>query len=146
MNEMIKLTGELATCVCQNLCTNKKIYCKEAMENICAECQMPVIASRMINTYNHINDFEKSQISILLKELAKERKKHEWITERLPENSEELVLVQVNGNPATNITLEDAMELAIYDKTEGWILQGYPKWKRPEVTAWRPLPELYKKE
>ena len=67
-----------------------------------------------------------------------------WIpvSERLPEN-ECGVLVTVNGKH-NNITFIDALEIAEYDSTEGWIIEGYLDWTNPDVTAWQPLPEPYK--
>ena len=67
-----------------------------------------------------------------------------WIpvSERLPEN-ECGVLVTVNGKH-NNITFIDALEIAEYDSTEGWIIEGYLDWTNPDVTAWQPLPEPFK--
>lgn len=67
-----------------------------------------------------------------------------WIpgSNRLPEY-DELVLVTVKGK-YNNITFENAIELAFYDKDEGWILGAEPDWLDPNVTAWMPLPEPYK--
>ena len=69
----------------------------------------------------------------------------DWIPveERLPEDCEEIVLVQVSGKPADNILFDNAFELALYKKEEGWILDNYPEWENPEVIAWQPLPEPY---
>lgn len=69
-----------------------------------------------------------------------------WIPvdERLPDEYEGLVLIQVSGKPIENITLDNAMELAAYITDEGWILEEYPEWETPEVIAWQPLPEPYK--
>ena len=71
----------------------------------------------------------------------------EWIpvSERLPDNADEDVLITVNGT-YKNITYEDAVMLAIYDKDEGWIIDGYQYWLTAQVTAWQPLPEPYKGE
>lgn len=68
----------------------------------------------------------------------------EWIpvSERLPENGCG-VLVTVNGKH-NNITFVDALEIAEYDNTEGWIVEEYLQWTDPDVTAWMPLPEPYK--
>ena len=66
-----------------------------------------------------------------------------WIptSERLPEY-DELVLVTANGKHK-NITFGNAIELAVYAKDEGWILEAYPDWLEPNVTAWIELPEPY---
>ena len=36
--------------------------------------------------------------------------------------------------------------MAVYDKDEGWIIDGYEYWLAAQVTAWRLLPEPYKGE
>ena len=70
-----------------------------------------------------------------------------WIPveERLPEDCEEIVLVQVSGKPADNILFDNAFELALYEKEEGWMLDNYPEWKNPDVIAWQSLPEPYRR-
>ena len=70
----------------------------------------------------------------------------EWIpvTERLPENGCG-VLVTVNGKH-NNIIFVNALEIAEYRNTEGWIIEGYLDWLDPDVTAWQPLPECWKGE
>ena len=69
----------------------------------------------------------------------------EWIpvSERTQVDPDESVLITVNGT-YKNITFEDAVMLAVYDKDEGWIIDGYQYWLTAQVTAWRPLPEPYK--
>ena len=71
-----------------------------------------------------------------------------WIPveERLPEDCEEIVLVQVSGKPAKNILFDNAFEFASYEKEEGWILDNYPEWENPDVIAWAALSEPYKPE
>ena len=64
------------------------------------------------------------------------------VTERLPENGYG-VLVTVNGKH-NDIIFIDALEIAEYDGDFGWIVEGYPQWTDPDVTAWQPLPEPYK--
>ena len=66
-----------------------------------------------------------------------------WIpvSERLPEDGYG-VLVTVNGKH-NNITFVDALEIAEYDGDFGWIVEGYPQWTDPDVTAWQPLPEPF---
>ena len=69
-----------------------------------------------------------------------------WIPveERLPEDCEEIVLVQVSGKMAENIWFDNAFELATYVNGEGWILENHREWENPKVIAWQPLPEPYK--
>ena len=69
-----------------------------------------------------------------------------WIpvSERLPEDGYG-VLVTVNGKH-NNITFINALEIAEYDSTDGWIVEGYLDWTNPDVTAWMPLPEPFKEE
>ena len=73
-----------------------------------------------------------------------------WIPveRRLPDESDGLVLIQVNGKPKENITLYNALELACYiaEGNEGWILEEYPEWENPDVIAWHPLPDRYQPE
>ena len=68
-----------------------------------------------------------------------------WIpvSERLPEEGCG-VLATVNGKH-NNTTFIDALETAEYDSDEGWIIEGYLDWINPDVTAWQPLPEPYKR-
>lgn len=77
-------------------------------------------------------------------EALKEPQVGGWIpvTERLPEDGYG-VLVTVNGKH-NNITFVNALEIAEYGNTEGWIIEGYLDWLDPDVIAWQPLPEPYK--
>lgn len=70
----------------------------------------------------------------------------DWIPveKRLPEDCEEIVLVQVSGKMAENIWFDNAFELATYVNGEGWILENYPECENPKVIAWKPLPEPYR--
>lgn len=91
-----------------------------------------------------LDDFEQSQVADLLKKLGGERRKHCWISteEQLPETGE-MVLVQVSGRPAENITLHDALALAEYNPEEGWILEMWPEWGEAKPIAWMPLPDPF---
>lgn len=68
-----------------------------------------------------------------------------WIpvSERLPEDPNKFVLIQCNGK-YKNITFDEAVQMATYEKQEGWILDGYEEAEEVEVVAWMPLPEPYK--
>ena len=75
---------------------------------------------------------------------ALQEQERKWIpvTEKLPENGCG-VLVTVNGKH-NNIIFVNALEIAEYRNTEGWIIEGYLDWLDPDVIAWQPLPEPYK--
>lgn len=64
-----------------------------------------------------------------------------WIpvTERLPEDAEEIVLVIVSGI-VQGIGFDDMLDLATFDPAEGWCLEAYPD-AQITVTHWMPLPE-----
>lgn len=85
------------------------------------------------------------ELDELYVEKCKELAKHRWIpvTERLPEDEEHLVLIQVSGKPEGNIMLEDAITMASYNVDDGWILEMYPEWEGAHPVAWMPLPEPY---
>jgi hypothetical protein len=66
----------------------------------------------------------------------------EWIdaeVELPPED--DVILCVVSGKPRTNITLDEAIEIASYSRTDGWIVDAWPEWEGPTVTYWRPIPE-----
>lgn len=85
------------------------------------------------------------ELDELYAEKCKELAKHRWIpvTERLPEDEEHLVLIQVSGKLEGNIMLEDAITMASYNVADGWILEMYPEWEDAHPVAWMPLPEPY---
>ena len=99
-----------------------------------------------INPYGKPFDgtvFEFGNMLIDYMERMEKEPERKWIpvSERLPED-EYGVLVTVNGKH-NNITFIDALEIAEYDSTDGWIVEGYPQWTDPDVTAWQPLPEPF---
>lgn len=68
---------------------------------------------------------------------------NEWISvkERLPDEGEGDVAAVVSGKPRRNVTLDNAIELAEYDRNEGWILEMWPEWTNANITHWMALPE-----
>ena len=74
----------------------------------------------------------------LIKELSKNS-----VFEKITNEEGYGVLVTVNGKH-DNIMFVNALEIAEYRNTEGWIIEGYLDWLAPDVTAWQPLPEPYK--
>lgn len=67
---------------------------------------------------------------------------NKWIpvTERLPKENCGEYLIVVNGIYRFE-RFERAVEIAVYDEEEGWVLEAYPNWQDPIVTHWMPLPE-----
>lgn len=49
-----------------------------------------------------------------------------------------MVLVIVNG-VFGSITFVNAVSLASYSRSEGWILDGYPEWENPGISFWAPI-------
>lgn len=112
-----------------------KCFGKECENDDCTVC----VCERVIEIiHSHMDDVTDTNVG----------SKNNWIpcSERLPEDGEEMVLIQVSGKPTENIQFEDAFEFAYYKKEEGWILEYYPEWKNPEAVAWMPLLEPYKVE
>lgn len=103
--------------------------------------------SELIQTYRVEQWIEKNGIEEALEKQATSNYTSEWIpvSERTPVDPDESVLITVNGT-YKNITFEDAIMMAVYDKDEGWIIDGYEYWLTAQVTAWRLLPEPYKGE
>lgn len=66
-----------------------------------------------------------------------------WIpvSERFPENSDRYVLAIVNGKYG-NITFHNAIQIADYNKREGWFVDGYEHLGAVNVTHWMPLPDV----
>ena len=85
-NTMEKITTEMAEYICDKLCKEPlKAKSQEELEEVCIECQLGSFICGILNEYNKINDFEKSQCLKLLKEIARFRKCFEEIVERLEE-------------------------------------------------------------
>ena len=100
-----------------------------------------------INPYGKPFDgtvFEFGNMLIDYMERMEKEPERKWIpvSERLPEDGCG-VLVTVNGKH-NNIIFVNALEIAEYRNTEGWIIEGYLDWLDPDVIAWQPLPEPYK--
>ena len=65
-----------------------------------------------------------------------------WINvnEAVPDN-EYVVLVVASGKPKENIILIEALQLACFDKNEGWILEEWPEAENIEIHYWAYIPE-----
>ncbi|WP_295617238.1 DUF551 domain-containing protein [uncultured Intestinimonas sp.] len=99
-----------------------------------------------IRTLNWITGWEHQTVENLRSAVQKAQgptltPPNEWVsveTEMPPED--ERVLCIVNGNPRSNITLEDAYQLGSWSKSDGWIIDEWPDWEGANVVWWRPLP------
>ena len=93
-----------------------------------------------------LNDFERSQCAKLLARIGELEEKPRWRRpgEEMP-TEHEIVLVIANGRIEEKITfidLIDAMMMASWSKTEGWILEMFPETETGfEIRYWMPLPE-----
>lgn len=87
--DMDKLTTEMVEHICDNLCRHPRArQTQDELDDICAECKMGKFVCDILNTYNRLNDFEKSQTHKLLKELSKYQKyqnlEEQGLLRRLP--------------------------------------------------------------
>lgn len=69
--KMDKLTTGFAEYICDRLCHYTHILSKEELENKCLECKTGKFICDILNEYNRINNFDKTETCKLLKELSK---------------------------------------------------------------------------
>ncbi|WP_024348013.1 hypothetical protein [Lacrimispora indolis] len=56
-NEMLKIVTPMAEDICDHLCRfPKEVSDSEALEDICAECQMGQYVCDILNTYNRVRE------------------------------------------------------------------------------------------
>ena len=92
-----------------------------------------------------VNDFSKSQACLLMKELQKEREKHQWIpvAEQLPEPETHVLVSFSNFSLPIIGRYDENEEGGVWfagDEEESLVSQNL------FVNAWMPLPELYREE
>ena len=58
-----KITTEVMEHICDNLCMHpiRVGQTQEELEDICTECRMGKFVCDILNTYNRLNDFDKTQ-------------------------------------------------------------------------------------
>lgn len=72
---MDQLTTEMAEYFCDKLCVHPKVETNQKnLDKICDDCKVRKFICDILNTYNNLNDFEKSQNYKLLQELSELRK------------------------------------------------------------------------
>lgn len=70
-NEMLKIVTPMMEHVCDHLCRfPRESSDQEELDRICGGCEMGQHLCNILNQYDKINNFEKTQCSHLLKELA----------------------------------------------------------------------------
>ena len=73
--DMDKLTTEMMEHICDNICMHpiRVGQTQDELDDICAECKMGKFVCNILNTYNRLNEFDKTQSHDLLKKLSKYR-------------------------------------------------------------------------
>lgn len=75
------------------------------------------------------------------REIERLKDKTTWRPAENPPKGEEFVLVKVSGVYGS-LHFKDALEIgAYYGAEDGWVLETWPEWEEPGVTAWMPLPD-----
>lgn len=59
--KMDKITTEFAEHICDNLCRYPHMADGKSLEIICSECKIGKFICDILNEYNRINDFDKTQ-------------------------------------------------------------------------------------
>lgn len=67
---MDKITTEMAEHICDHICGNIDGVPTGHAEDICLECKMGKFICDILNEYNKINDFDKSQSKKMLIRIA----------------------------------------------------------------------------
>lgn len=79
-------------------------------------------------------------------EIERLKEQHRWIPveERLP--GEDVIVLVTVSDFYSHFTFSNTIELGNLCSDGSWFIEGYPDWDDPNVTAWMPLPEPYRKE
>lgn len=111
--------------------------------NFCGMCT--TATTKELNSCAECENYQAKKLAL---EALQEKRESRWIpvSERLPIDSDEIVLIQVSGIPTPNITFQDAFTLATYTPEDGWIIEQYPEWEGAQPVAWQPLPEPWEGE
>ncbi len=67
---MDKLTTEMAEYICDKICRFPYELTEDELEEKCAGCKMGVYVCHILNEYNEINDFDKTQSAKLLRKIG----------------------------------------------------------------------------
>ena len=86
--KMDKITTEFAEHICDNLCRYPHMADGKSLEIICSECKIGKFICDILNEYNRINDFDKTQTAKLLKQVQE-------LKER--DTAKKPIIIGVNG-------------------------------------------------
>lgn len=86
--KMDKITTEFAEHICDNLCRYPHMADGKSLEIICSECKIGKFICDILNEYNRINDFDKTQTAKLLKQVQQ-------LAER--DTAKKPIIIGVNG-------------------------------------------------
>ena len=70
--KMDQIVTEMREHICDKLCKHpcRADIDQEHLDTICDGCKMGEYVSSIVNTYNELNDFEKSQCFVLLQKIS----------------------------------------------------------------------------
>lgn len=86
--KMDKITTEFAEHICDNLCRYPHMADGKSLEIICSEYKIGKFICDILNEYNRINDFDKTQTAKLLKQVQE-------LKER--DTAKKPIIIGVNG-------------------------------------------------
>ena len=86
--KMDKITTEFAEHICDNLCQYPHMADGKSLGIICSECKIGKFICDILNEYNRINDFDKTQTAKLLKQVQE-------LKER--DTAKKPIIIGVNG-------------------------------------------------
>lgn len=72
--KMDQITTEMAEYICDNICRFPREMEQEELDEHCCGCEMGRFICGILNTYNDLNNFEKSQSCKLLHKISELRK------------------------------------------------------------------------
>lgn len=158
VTDMDNIAIKAAEYICDTLCVARAVsfLSQETMDDICENCKIEGYFGKMLNEYNKVNDFEKSQSAKLLQKVAELEKKQRWIpiTERLPISEKKAFgsstkRVSVIACQRNGVVQEMEFEFETNDFWEAGDTNHIEHWEEDsqdsgcEIIAWMPLPEPY---
>lgn len=72
--KMDQITTEMAEYICDKICRYPREMEQEELDEHCCECEMGRFICEILNTYNDLNNFEKSQSYKLLQKISELRR------------------------------------------------------------------------